>query len=207
MASPKKNTEAVDPTPETDTSLSPAQLAAKRFALEKPTIDPRERAWSASTEDETLQGIANAVAGYDYRYIVTSQYPADGRELHEERQRLVTRGFEAITGPLAEDPAAAREYVRDEPTAEIWRRVQEIADDEWRAQLARNCLSRPWAEHYNRRCILGDKPENRWLGKPLEEAMLAHHGLSKNPHDQALRDRNADRIRSLCRKFRVHPGE
>jgi hypothetical protein len=211
MATPtKKAAEAVETTSsqsDTDTSLSPAQLAAKRFSLEKPTIDPRDRAWANSTQVDVTQGVANAVPGYDYRYLVTSQYPADGRELHDERQRLVTRGFEPITGPLADDPTAAREYVRDEPTAEIWRRPQEIADDEWRAQLARNVLSLSWAEHYHRRCILGTKPENRWLGVPLEEAMMAHHGLSTRPQDRGQRGQLADRIRSLCRKFRVHPGE
>lgn len=204
---PKKAAEAVETNSETDTSLSPAQLAAKRFVLEKPTVDPRERAWSAATQDVASQGVSNAVAGYDYRYLVTSQYPADGRELHDERQKLVTRGFEPITGPIADDPTAAREYVRDEPTAEIWRRPQEIADDEWRAQLARNVLTLSWAEHYHRRCILGTKPENRWLGVPLEEAMMAHHGLSTLPQHRGQRGQLADRIRSLCRKFRVHPGE
>lgn len=217
MASPKKTTEQDDvvdqaETPpkisaaDVDTSLSPAQLAARRFVLEEPTISPSDRAWSLATTEESVQGVILAQPGHDYRYLITSQYPADGRELHNARQKLMSRGFVAVTGPIAADPYAAREYVRDEPTAEIWRRPIDIANDEWRAGLARNILSVSFAEHYQRRCILGTKPENRWLGVALEEAMFAHHGLSQRPQDKGQAGQLADRIKSLCRKFRVHPG-
>lgn len=193
-------------TAETDTSLSPAQLAAKRFALERPTVDPRERAWSQATEDRGKNGIVNADPGYDYRYLVTSQYPADGRELHADRQRLLSRGYEPVTGPLAESAETAREYVRDEPSAEVWRRPQDIADDEWRANLARRLLDRTWVEHYRRRCVMPNHPEVSWLPRDLVDVILVHHGLESRPHLRGQAGQLAERIKSMCRKFRVHPG-
>lgn len=207
MATSKKAPdEATVSTPDTDTSMSPAQLAARRFTLERPDVDPRERAWSQATGVTTRQGVVNAEDGFDYRYLVTSQYPADGRELHAERQKLVSRGFEPITGPLAADPEAAREYVLDEPSAEVWRRVQDIADDEWRAELARRCLDKAFAEHYRRRCVMPGAPEDKWLPSPLADAMLVHHGLEDRANLRGQAGKLADRIKAMCRKFRVHPG-
>lgn len=215
MAAPKTTGESPNPTtpnPTTPTAstLSAAQVAAGAYELQPARQKPEDSFWG---ELEAQGGalIAHAQPDLDYRFLLASEYPADGRQLYEHRQALVNRGFEAISGPLYKGPARP-EHVPGQSTAEVWARPRRFADEEFRVRLARSCLNETFAKIYHRRCVAEGAPQKRYLPEALEYAMLVHHdlltdtrGIVRQPG--RTRDIAAERrlITSLARVAPVHP--
>jgi hypothetical protein len=190
--------------------LTPAQMAAAAYELQRPRVPANESIWSSVEGEGGRTNIRNANPDLDYRTLDTSLYPADGRQLYAERQKLTDRGYEPISGPLYKG-APRREFI-GVATVELWARPIELANEEFRVRIARSCLSEQYANYYWRRCCAEDAPEKRWLPEPLEYAMLVHHGLQ--PDTKALmtrpgvgRDLARERtiITNLARKVDVHP--
>lgn len=190
--------------------LTPAQLAAANFELQAPRAAPKDSLWASVEGDGGRASIRNAKAELDYRLLDTAQFPADGRQLYSERQKLVDKGYEPISGPLYKGPVRT-EFV-GVATAELWARPIELENEAFRVRIARSCLSERFAQYYHRRCCAEDAPEKRWLPEAIEYAMLVHHGLLQDtkhlmsrpgePRDHA-RERLV--ITNLARKVDVHP--
>ena len=212
MAAPNDKA-AKTPTAEAATKpegLTPAQLSAASFELQKPKTALADMLWAKVEGDGLRSKIRNAARELDYRILDTALFPGDGRALYSERQKLMNRGFEPISGPLYKGDARP-EFV-DIATAELWARPRDLDDEEFRVRVARQCLSEWFANYYFRRCCAEDAPEKGWLPEALEYAMLVHHGLLDDTkhlmrRPGAERDLARERliITNLARKVKVHP--
>ncbi len=207
MAAPK------DPIalPTATEELTPAQLGAAAYEVTKPRVKPEDAIWARLDGEAASGQVVNADPALDYRFLDAASYAADGRRLYEDRQALVNRGFEPISGPLYKGPQR-REFVPGVSTAELWCRPRRLADDEFRVLLARNCLSPSWAKIYYRRCVAEGAPERRYLPEGLEYAMLVHHDLLADSKRVLIkpgvpRDHARERlvITNLARTAPVHP--
>lgn len=187
-------------------NLTEAQRAAAQYELR--AGPPGSSRWDVLDEGASSDLVSGTEHGWDYRFLIGSAYPADGRALYEDRQRLAERKFVPVSGPLYKGPAR-REHVPSQPTAEVWRRPQAEADDDWRLELARSCLNRQFARAYFRRCVT-HQVATRWLSEPLEYAMLVFHGLAKDtkgvfPIPRSLAHERKVII-NLARRTVVHPN-
>lgn len=209
MAAPD-NTPKPDTEPKADakapkakaTEMTPAQLAAAAYELRPAASGKVEDGIWGSIGKEGGDGIVvNAEPGWDYRWLVATDYGPDGRALHAARQGLVDRGFEVISGPLYNGPPR-REFVSGRSAVELWRRPQRLADEEWRALLAKSCLDERYASQYHRRCCAEGAPQTRYLPEALEYAMLVIHGLAK---DTQRLNPTREHVIALARRAPVHP--
>lgn len=190
--------------------LTPAQLAAAQYELRRSSTPTNELIWSGVDAEGVRSAIRNADPSLDYRILDGAQYPPDGRKLFNERQALMDRGFEPISGPLYKG-APRREFVPI-GTAEMWARPIDVADEEFRVRIARSCLSLRYAEYYYRRCVAEEAPEKRFLPEALEYAMLVHHDLlddTKRLMTRPGQNRDLERERgiiiALARQVKVRP--
>lgn len=183
--------------------ITPAQAAAAQFELRRPSKDRvAEGIWGNIGDGDVGGVVVNGNINEDYRFLVATDYPADGRALHQARQELADRGFEPISGPLYTGPTR-REFVAGRAAVELWSRPKALADDEWRASLAKSCLSSTWAQMYWRRSCMEGAPQVRWLPEALEYATLVVHGLAKDTKN--LRP-TREHIIALARRAPVHPA-
>lgn len=201
MAEPTQEKPAEKAEKKRSADLAPSQLAAAAFDLRPASVAPEEAIWGAAGSDQVSGVVVNAEPGYDYRFLVATDYAPDGRALHQERQAFVDRGFVAVSGPCYSGPQR-REFVSGRSAVEIWRRPQRIHDEEWRALLAKSCLDERWASQYWRRCCAEGAPQKRYLPEPLEYAMLVVHGLAK---DTQRLNPTREHIIALARRATVHP--
>ncbi len=191
-------------------TLSPAQIAAQQHELRAPVVEPAQQIWGdIGTDGAALGGslVVNGDPNSDYRFLEPDTYPADGRALTVARQRLMDRGYQAITGPLYKGEVVRREYVPGR-SVEIWARPIDLAEEEWRADFCKRLLDERWVQIYWRRCCAEGAPERRWLpdlgpvGEALEYAVLVVHGLAK---DTKRLSPTREHIVSFARRVPVHP--
>lgn len=193
-AEPKAKAKASD--------LSPSQLAAAAYELRPPASGSVEDGiWGAVASDQGTGVVVGAEPGWDHRWLTPTDFGPDGRALHQARQGLVDRGFAAISGPCYSGPVR-KEFVAGRPGVELWRRPSKIADEEWRALLAKSCLDERWASQYWRRCCSEGAPQTRYLPEALEYAMLVIHGLAK---DVNRLNPTREHVIALARRAPVHP--
>lgn len=160
-----------------------------------------DKAWEELDGDSGPADIIGAEPGWRYTTIRPADYPVDGREVHAIRQRLTTRGYEPVSGPLYKGPPRP-EYVAGRPDLELWRMPQALADNEWRIEMARTVLDPRAASRYWRHSIKGGRRGG--LPKNIEDGMLAFHGLitlpGRNPPTR-------EQLVAMVRRMRVHPGK
>jgi len=199
-----KDAASVSPPPPT----TPPTAGAPAQAL--PILPPPENiddlAWSSLGNEDTGSFVSNAERGYVYSWIRPADYAVDGRELRDVRQRLVTRGWEARTGPLAQS-ATNPELIPGRPDLEIWRMSQARWDNEWRVDMARHVLDQRSAERYWRHHVKQEAPGRGRGGLPknVEDAMLAYHGLVVFPGKPTPPTR--EQLIAMVRRMPVHPGK
>lgn len=165
-----------------------------------------ELAWGSLGDEDTGSLVVGAERGWVYGWIRPADYPNDGRELRDVRQRLVTRGWEPVTGPLYKGPPRV-EYVPGRPDLEVWRMAQARWDNEWRVDMARQVLDSRSAERYWRHHVKENAAARGRGGLPknVEDAMLAYHKLVVFPGRPNPPTR--EQLITMVRRMPVHPGK
>lgn len=196
-AAPVKVSTVADPPP------SPPALAVVPLPpIVPPPEDIDEYAWQGLDSEDSGSDVANAEKGYRYTWLRAADHPPDGRQIHHERQKLVTRGFEPRSGPLYKGAMSAPEYVPNRPDLEIWRIPQKRWDNEWLVDMARQVLDRRYASRYYAHCEKGGQKGG--LPKNVEEAMYAFHGIMQIPGRPVPPTR--EQLITLVRRIIPHPG-
>ena len=152
----------------TDIETTEKPTKGKRGASAAPDADAMLKARRARAEASGVApgSVAGAEPGFRYTYIVTRDYPADGRQVAAIRKHLAERGYEPRTGPGAS--VASDEFVAGEPDAEIYRAPSPIADDEWKDEFLLSLKNPAWFENQRRR-------ENHGIAKKALELATTFH--------------------------------